>query len=83
MRTRHSPILMPAIVCGSFAWSEKTLKIGDAAEDRQISNLMSESSENSKHRAMLQFETLLRLSALLRQRYSVSSLEFFIWNSIT
>jgi hypothetical protein len=72
------PILMSAIGCSSLTWGEKALKIRDAAEDRQISKLISESREHSKHRPMLQFEALLRLSALLRQRYSMSSLKFFI-----
>jgi hypothetical protein len=40
------PIIMPAIGCGSFAWGEKALKKRDAAEDRQISELISESREH-------------------------------------
>jgi hypothetical protein len=47
---------------------KKALKIGDAAEDGQIFKLVSESRKHSKHRPMLQFETLLRLPALLRQQ---------------
>jgi hypothetical protein len=66
-----------------FRMGEKALKIRGAAEDRQISKLISESRERSKYRPMLQFETLLRLPALLRQRYSISSLKFFIWNFLT
>jgi hypothetical protein len=77
------PIPMSPIGCGSFAWREKALKIRNAAEDCQISKLISESREHSNHRPMLQFETLLRLWALLRQRYSMSSLKFFIWNYVT
>jgi hypothetical protein len=82
-KTFFYPILMSAIGCNSFARGEKALKIGDAAEDHQISKLISESREHSKHRLMLQFETLLRLPVLLRQRYSMSSLKFFIWNFVT
>jgi hypothetical protein len=53
------------------------------AEDGQISKLISEWREHSQHRPMLQFETLLRLPALFRQRYSISSLKFSIWNFVT
>jgi hypothetical protein len=74
---------MSAIGCGSFAWGEKVLKIRDASEDDQISKLISESREHSKHRPMLQFETLLRLPELPSQGYSMSSLKFFIWNFLT
>jgi hypothetical protein len=80
--TRHSLILMSAIRCDSFAWHEKALKIRDAAEDRQISKLISESREHSKIRPMIQLETLLRLPALPSQPYSISSLKFFIWNFV-
>jgi hypothetical protein len=76
--TRRFLILMLAIKYGNFAWSEKGLKIQDAAEEGQIFKLVSESREHSKHRLTLQFETLLRLPALLCQRYSMSSLKFFI-----
>jgi hypothetical protein len=58
-------ILMSAIEWRSFAWGEKALKIRDPAEDRHISKLISESMEHSKHRPMLQFETLLRILVLL------------------
>jgi hypothetical protein len=76
------PILISAIRCDSFAWGEKVLQIRNTAEDDQISKFISESRGHSKHRPMLQFETLLRLPTLLRQRYSVSSLKFFIWNFV-
>jgi hypothetical protein len=79
MARRHSPILMSHIACGSFASGEKVLKIRKSAEDRQISKLISESRESSKHRPRLQFRTLLRLPVLLHQPYSLSSLIFFIW----
>jgi hypothetical protein len=62
---RHSPILMSAIGRGSFVCGEKALKIRVAAEDRQISKLISESKEHSKHRLTFQFETLFRPRALL------------------
>jgi hypothetical protein len=68
---------------GSFQWGEKTLKIGGAAEDCWISKLISESMEHSKHRPMLQFKTLLRLRALLRQRYFMCSFKIFVWNLVT
>jgi hypothetical protein len=42
------------------------------------SKLVSELRERSKRRPMLHFETLLRLPALFGQRYSMSSLKFFI-----
>jgi hypothetical protein len=74
------PILISAIGRGSFAWGEKALKIRDAEEDRQISKLILTSKQHSKHHLMLQFETLLRSSALLRQQDSMSSLKFFICN---
>jgi hypothetical protein len=74
---------MSLIRCGSFAWGEKVMKIREAEEERQISKLVSESRDHSKHRPMLQFETLLRRPALLRQQYSISSLKFFIWNFVT
>jgi hypothetical protein len=74
------PILMSAIGCDSFAWDEKALKIRDAEEDRQISKLILASKQHSKHHPMLQFETLLRSSALLRQQYYMASLKFFICN---
>jgi hypothetical protein len=60
-----------------FASSEKALKIRDPAKNAQISKLISKLRENSNHPPMLQFETLLR------QRYSISSLKFFIWNFVT
>jgi hypothetical protein len=77
------PILMPDIGCGSFSWGEKALKIRNSMENRQISKLVSELREHSKHRPMLAFETLYRLPTLLRQRYSMSSLKFFVWNFVT
>jgi len=83
MATRDSPILMSSIGCSSLAWGEKVLKIGDAATDHQISKLILESKAYSKHHPMLRFEALLRLSALLRQRYSMSSFKLFIWNFVT
>jgi hypothetical protein len=83
MGKKNSPILMSIIECDSFACSEKALKIGDAAEDHQLSKLISESREHPKHRPMFEFETLLRLRALLRQWYYMSSLKFFIWNFVT
>jgi hypothetical protein len=43
----------------------------------------SESMEPSMYRATVQFEILLRLLALPRQRYSLSSLKFFIWKVVT
>jgi hypothetical protein len=72
---------MPAIRFGSFAVGEKALKIRVAAEDRQISKLMAELREHWKHGPMLQFETLLKLRALLHERHSISSVKFFIWKS--
>jgi hypothetical protein len=80
---RYFPILISANWCGSFAWGEKVMKIRGAAENCQISKLISESREHLKHRPMLQFETLLRLPELLRQGYSMFSLKFFIWNFVT
>jgi hypothetical protein len=77
------PILMLALACSSFASGEKPLKIGDAAERRQISKLISESKEHSKHRPMLQFETLLQRQPSFCHRYSMSSLKFFMWNCVT
>jgi hypothetical protein len=71
---------MSAILCGSFAWGEKALKIRHAAGNPQIFKLISDSREHSKHRSMLQFKTMLRPSALIRQRYSLSSLKVFISN---
>jgi hypothetical protein len=78
-----SPILISPIGCRSVARREKVLKIRDAAEDRKISKHLSESREHAKHRPVLQFETLLRRPALLRQWYYMSSLKFFIWNVVT
>jgi hypothetical protein len=74
---------MSAIGYGSFTWGEKALKTRDAAEDSQISTLISELKEHSKHCPMLQLEILLRIPALLRQMYAMSSLKFFIWNFVT
>jgi hypothetical protein len=74
------PILMSAIGCDSFARSEKGLKIRGATKNPQISRLISESRDRSKHRPVPQYEKLLRLPALLRQRYSMSLLKFLIWN---
>jgi hypothetical protein len=42
-------IMMSALGCGSLTWGEKALKIRGAAEDGQISKLISESMEHSKH----------------------------------
>jgi hypothetical protein len=61
---------------------EDRRRSGDAAEDRQISKLISESMEHSKHRSMLQFETLLKLPALLGQWCPMPSFKFFIWNFV-
>jgi hypothetical protein len=61
-----------------FRMRREAIEIRDAAEDLQISKLLSELREHSKHYPMLQFETLLRLPALLRQRYSIFSLKSFM-----
>jgi hypothetical protein len=83
METRPSLILMSAIGCSSFAWGEKALKIRDSAGDRQISKIISESRDQSKHYLMLQFETLLKLPALLHQWYSLPSLKVFVERCVT